>query len=68
MLKNKHGVNKEFYALLLARSQNMRSRLAEYDDKESKLASLKVLKNDINRTFVDLKIFRDNNEFAQILE
>lgn len=46
----------------------MRSRLVEYDDKESKLASLKVLKNDINRTFVDLKIFRDNNEFAQILE
>ena len=46
----------------------MRSRLVEYDYKESKLASLKVLKNDINRTFVDLKIFRDNNEFAQILE
>lgn len=27
-----------------------------------------MLKSDINRTFVDLKIFRENNELADTLE
>lgn len=30
LLKNKHGVTKEFYSLLLSRSQHIKSRLAEY--------------------------------------
>jgi hypothetical protein len=68
MVKNKHGVNKYFYTLLVHRAQHIKQRLVEYDDKESKLDSLKVLKNDINRTFVELKLFRENNEFAQTLE
>jgi len=68
MLKNKHGVTKEFYALMVIRAQQIRSRTTEYEDKESKLGSLRVLKNDINRTFVDLKLFRDGGELAQTLE
>lgn len=68
MLKNKHGVTKEFYGMMVARAQHIWSRPNEYEDKESKLSSMKVLKNDISRTFVDLKLFRDNNELAQALD
>lgn len=50
------------------KANHIRNSAIEYIDQGGKIDSLHVLRNDINRTFVELKLFRDTTDMGQQLE
>lgn len=68
MCRNRHGITKNFYQLLVMKANHIRNSAIEYIDQGGKIDSLHVLRNDINRTFVELKLFRDTTDMGQQLE